>query len=98
MRQKLIYTNQTIRIYARVRDVDGNLADPQVIEFEFKQPNDTESTTYSIGAIKKQATGVYYIDLEIVQPGKHKYTWVTDGALKSSYKSFFDALDHDWVR
>jgi len=98
MRQKLIYTNQTIRIYARVRDVDGNLADPQVIEFEFKQPNDTESTTYSISTIKKQATGVYYIDLEIVQPGKHKYTWVTDGSLKSSYKSFFDALDHEWVR
>jgi len=46
MRQKLIYTNQTIRIYARIRDVDGNLADPQVIEFEFKQPKDYKKASY----------------------------------------------------
>ena len=88
MRQKLIYTNQSIRIYARIRNVNGDLADPQVIEFQYTKPNDTEPTVFTIGRIVKESTGVFYINIEIEDPGKHKYTWVTDGSLKSSYKGF----------
>ena len=58
MRQKLIYTNQSIRIYARVRNLSGDLSDPQVIEFYYKTPNATEMTLYSLGPIKKESTGI----------------------------------------
>lgn len=98
MRQKLIYSNQTIRIYARIRNLNGDLADPDVIEFQLVRPNDTDPTIYTIGTIVKESTGVYYINIEVTYPGKHKYTWLTDGSLKSSYKGFFEALDPEWIR
>jgi len=98
MRQKLIHTNQSIRIYARIRNISGDLADPSIIEFQYTKHNDTEPTVYSIGRIVKESTGVFYINIEIEEPGRHKYTWVTDGLLKSAYKGFFEAIDHQWER
>ena len=96
MKSKKIYTNQTIRIYSRVRDINGVLTNPQSIQFELRRPNDTEYTTYTISTtptIINESTGIFYIDLDVETQGRYKYSWFTYGNVTSSYKSFFEAED-----
>jgi hypothetical protein len=96
MKADKIYTSQTIRIYARIRDINGVLTNPQSIQFELQNPNDTEYTTYTgvtVPTIKNESTGIYYIDLDVVTQGKYKYSWFTYGNVTSSWKSFFEAED-----
>lgn len=96
MKADKIYTSQTIRIYARIRDINGVLTNPQSIQFELQKPNETEYTTYTgvtIPTIKNESTGTYYIDLDVETQGRYKYTWFTYGNVTSSWKSFFEAED-----
>ena len=96
MKSDIIFTNQTIRLLARIRDIDSNLIDPQSIEFELKKPNDSDYSVYTIitsPTINKQETGVYYIDIDVDVPGKYEYSWFTYGNPHTSAKSFFEAQD-----
>jgi hypothetical protein len=96
MKADVIYSNQSIRIKAKIRDVDGVLTDPSNITFELERPNDTEYTVYGTGttpAVTKESTGIWYIDLEVDTPGKWKYSWFTLGTVTSSWKGFFQVED-----
>ena len=89
-----VYTNQTIRIYGRIRDIDGNLSDPSTIAFIYLEPDDdTEGVNQ---AITKESVGVYYVTINVAKPGKHRYTWETYGTSTTTYKGFFQAEDNRW--
>ncbi len=100
MKSDVILTNQTIRIKARIRDIDGILTNPQSIQFELEKPGETNYTTYttaSTPAIVNESTGIYYIDLDVDVIGKWKYSWFTYGNVTSSWKSFFQVEDARYV-
>jgi hypothetical protein len=100
MKSEVIYTNQTIRIKARVRDIDGTLTNAQSIEFELEKPGETSYSTYTIlstPAIIHESTGVYYIDIDVDIIGKWKYSWFTYGTVTSSWKGFFQVEDARYV-
>jgi len=96
MKYDTILVNQTIRLKARIRNIDGDLVEPQSIEFELKKPNEDEYTVYNIITspnINNESTGVYYIDIDIDIPGRYDYSWFTYGDPQTSSKSFFVAED-----
>mgnify|MGYP000621002865 CR=1 FL=1 len=100
MKSDVIYTNQTIRIKARIRDIDGALTNPQSIEFELEKPGEASYsafTTLSTPAIVNESTGIYYIDLDVDMIGKWKYSWFTYGNVTSSWKGFFQVEDARYV-
>jgi hypothetical protein len=100
MKSDVIYTNQTIRIKARIRNIDGVLTNPQSIEFELEKPGETSYsafTTISTPAIVNESTGIYYIDLDVDMVGKWKYSWFTYGNVTSSWKGFFQVEDARYV-
>lgn len=88
MKQQQVFTNTTLRIKARIRDFEGELVDPQSIEFELKGPNETTYTTYTLGDIVKEDVGIYYIDVTFDTPGKFDYSWFTYGDPSTAWRSF----------
>ena len=100
MKADVIYTNQTIRIKARIRDINGTLTNPQSIQFELERPGATTYDTYTTNSdpgIVNESTGIYYIDLSIDEVGKWKYSWFTYGNVTSSWKGFFQVEDARYV-
>ena len=96
MKSKSILTDSLIRIKARIRDIDGDLIDPSAVEFELKKPGDTDYTVYTsltTPTVVNQSVGIYYIDLEIDEPGRWKYSWFSYGNPSASWKSFFEVED-----
>ena len=100
MKDDVIYTNQTIRIKARVRDIDGTLTNPQSIQFDLEKPGETGYTSYGITstpAVQTEGTGIFYIDLDVDMVGKWKYSWFTYGNVTASWKGFFQVEDARYV-
>lgn len=101
MKNDRILTHQTIRIKARIRTVDGDLVDPQSIEFELKRPDSEVYVPYDIiGArpvIIKEEVGIYYIDIDIDIPGIWQYSWFTYGYPETSWKGFFQAENARYI-
>jgi hypothetical protein len=97
MKQQTVLTNTTLRIKSRIRDFDGELVDPQSIQFEIKGPNDTSYTVYTIGSIVKESVGIYYIDITFDTPGRFDYSWFTYGNVTASWKGFFQVEDARYV-
>lgn len=96
MKNDIILTEQTIRLKARIRNIDGDLVSPQSIEFELKKPDETEYTVYNIisnPTVINESLGVYYIDIDVDIPGRYEYSWFTYGDPHTSAKSFFEAQD-----
>lgn len=96
MKSDIIFNHQTIRLKARIRDVDGDLIDPQSIEFEIRRPDEEDYSVYTIitnPTIIKTGIGIYQIDIEIDKPGRYDYSWFTYGNPHSSIKSFFQVED-----
>lgn len=96
MKNKSILTDTTLRVKARIRDIDGDLVDPSTVEFEVKKPGETSYTIYTSltnPPVINQSVGIYYIDLEIDEPGRWKYSWFSYGNPTSSWKGFFEVED-----
>lgn len=96
MKNDIILTEQTIRLKAKIRDMNGDLVIPQSIEFELKKPDESEYSVYTIisnPAIKSDNTGTYYIDIDVDIPGRYEYSWFTYGSPHTSAKSYFEAQD-----
>ena len=70
-------------ITARIRDVDGDLADPTTVAFTVLAPDDTQATyTYGVDAeVVKEATGVYSLTTVFADPGRWVVHVATTGAL-----------------
>jgi len=97
MKQQTVLTNTTLRIKSRIRDFDGELVDPQSIQFEIKGPNDTSYTVYTLGSIVKESVGIYYIDITFDTPGRFDYSWFTYGTPSTSWKSFVQVENARYV-
>ena len=100
MKADVIYTNQTIRIKARVRDIDGTLTNPQSIQFDLEKPGETEYSSYGITStppVQTEGTGIFYIDIDVDMVGKWKYSWFTYGNVTASWKGFFQVEDARYV-
>lgn len=96
MKNDVILTEQTIRLKARIRDINGDLVNPQSIEFELKKPDELEYTVYTIISDPKiinESTGIFYIDIDVDIPGRYEYSWFTYGSPHTSAKSYFEAQD-----
>ena len=95
-----IYTNSTVKIYARIKDETGTLVDPAGIDFYITEPGIGATAmhyTYGIGTtIQTSGTGIFYVEWLPADPGKYKYTWETSGDVQSSFKSFFEVEDSRW--
>lgn len=100
MKNHKILTNQLIRIKAKVRDINGDLVDPQTIYIEISKPGDDSPTIYNTvtsPAVVKESVGLYYIDFYIDEPGRYKYSWFTLGYPEASWKGFFEAENARFV-
>ena len=96
MKNKALLTNSRIRIKSRIRDIDGDLVDPSTIEFELRKPGESSYEVYTsltVPTVLRQSVGIYYIDLDIDEPGRWQYSWFTYGDPTTSWKSFFEVED-----
>jgi hypothetical protein len=100
MESMTVLTNSTVKIYARVVNEYDELSDPQGIRFIYVLPDDT-STTYAYTAdansvVKKKETGIYYVQLDLTMPGKHRYSWESYGTLQGASKGFIQVDNDRW--
>lgn len=102
--QSPIYTNTTVKIYAKIKDEDGNQIDPDGIDFFITWPGiGTTTIQYSYGnidgTIQKTGSGStaeYFVEWLTDDPGKYKYTWETTGTVQTAFKSFFEVENSRW--
>lgn len=101
MKMDRILTHQTIRIKARIRNIDGDLVDPQSIRFEIKRPDSDEYTGHTVmgdrPVIVREELGIYYIDIDLDIPGIWRYSWFTYGYPESSWKGFFEVENARYI-
>ena len=66
-----------VRITAKIKSLDGDLADPTTLTFSIKEPNGTiTSYTWSSDAeVVRVGVGDFYIDWDSTTSGLHKYRW-----------------------
>ncbi len=102
MPQNPIYTNSTIKIYAKIKDEDGNYVDPTGLDFYITGPGTGATTinfTYGDGVVLKSGggtTGIYYVEYLPTTSGRYKYTWEASGTIQAAFKSFFEVDDSRW--
>ena len=102
MPQNPIYTNSTIKIYAKIKDEDGNYVDPSGLDFYITGPGTGATTinyTYGDGVVLKSGagtTGIYYVEYLPETAGRYKYTWEASGTIQAAFKSFFEVDDSRW--
>jgi hypothetical protein len=100
MESMTVLTNSTVKIYARVVNEYDELSDPQGINFIYVLPDDTSETySYSVSAssvVKKKETGIYYVQLDLTMPGKHRYSWESYGTLQGASKGFIQVDNDRW--
>lgn len=71
--------------------LDGALTDPSGVLFKFQNPAGTETTyTYGVdGALVKDSTGIYHVDLSVTTKGVWAYRWESTGAAQSANEGEF---------
>ena len=99
MPQNPIYTNSTIKIYAKIKDENGNYVDPTGLDFYITGPGTGATTinyTSGSGVSGAGTTGIYYVEYLPTTAGRHKYTWEATGTIQAAFKSFFEVDDSRW--
>jgi hypothetical protein len=66
-----------IRITTTFTDLAGTAADPTAVTCMVRAPNGTQTTP----TVTKSATGIYYADVTVDQPGDWHYRMVGTGAV-----------------
>lgn len=80
-----------IRLKTTIEEL-GTAADPGTLVLTILKP-DGSTVTYTYGTdadVVRNTTGVYYVDYEIDQPGRHRYSWTSTGAAQAYEKETFD--------
>lgn len=95
-----VLTNSTVRVYARIVNEYDELSDPQGIRFIYTLPDDTVFT-YVYGdaqtpTVQRKELGVFFIQLDLTMPGKHRYTWESYGLFQGAYKGFIQVDNDRW--
>lgn len=79
------------RLEVTFRGEDGNLADPTVVEFSIREPDDVV-TTYIYGEdaeLVRDTAGVYYVRWDIVAAGWYHWRFQGSGNLGVAEESSF---------
>ena len=95
-----VLTNSTVRVYARIVNEYDELSDPQGIRFIYTLPDDTVFT-YVYGdaqapTVQRKELGVFFIQLDLTMPGKHRYSWESYGLFQGAYKGFIQVDNDRW--
>lgn len=78
--------------------VDGAAADPTTIIFKYMNPAGTITTlTYGVdSAVKKSATGIYYVDIDGDTSGTWYYRFESAGSAKAGEESSFEIYESEF--
>ena len=82
------------RLTVTFKNLVGSETDPSAISFKMLEPDGTVTTyVYSVDAeLVKSSTGVYYVDYDPDQAGRHLYRFIGTGTVAQTVESEF------WVR
>lgn len=83
--------NNPARIKIFIATVAAVLTDPSALRFEYRKPNDETTTllTYGVdGAVVKETTGIYHVDLPNDVGGTWKWHWESDGVEAADQGSY----------
>jgi hypothetical protein len=76
------YIGDTPRLKTSFYSITGELVDPTTVTFKIKPPQgELVTATYAGGQVKKESTGVYYLDYPITESGIHEYRTEATGTL-----------------
>jgi hypothetical protein len=78
-----------VRLTATFTNSAGVATDPTVVLCRVKSPTTTTIYTYNPGAIVKDATGVYYIDVSVSAVGQWWYRWEGAGTVEQADEGAF---------
>lgn len=84
---KTIYnTGDRVRCTGTLKQTDGTLADPTVVNAWYRTPANALTTlTYGTDdALAKDTTGVYFFDLDVDTPGRWVYGFYSTGTGKAA--------------
>jgi len=81
-----------VRCTCTYTDANGAAQDPTVVKFSFLAPTALAPTVYTYPtdvALKKSATGVYYVDVNVTEAGRWHYRCYATGAGQSAGENWF---------
>lgn len=91
MAEQKHYVNGLIRLKAQFKNSAGTLADPGTVYFKLKRSDGT-TLEYQYGVnteLKKESTGIYYVDYAITMPYKHTYGFRGTSPVQQAAESSF---------
>ena len=80
-----------VRVTGQFKDIAGTLIDPGTVKFKFTTPAGVVTTyTYGVdGALIKDSTGNYHVDLSAGEAGPWFYRWENTGAGQAAQEGEF---------
>jgi len=79
-----------VRVTANFTDINGVLTDPSLINLGIKLPSgDIDYVTYSGGEIEREATGIYYYDIDVETAGVYRIYWWSEGPAQGAGNDLF---------
>ena len=81
-----------VRVIAKIKDLDGVLADPTTLVFSIKEPDGTTTsyTWITDDEMVRVDTGDFYIEWDATQSGLHKYRWQASGDVQVAFGGAFN--------
>ena len=81
-----------IRIRARIKNWDGDLANPTTLQCTVHEPDGTNTTFVwnTDTELVRESTGEFYIDWDADQSGLHKYRWQAGGTIVAAFGGSFN--------
>jgi hypothetical protein len=84
-----------VQFKTTIRDLTGALADPTGLVCKIVDPSSNqEKLTYGVDAdLKKEATGIYYVDRTIDESGLWRYRFEASGAVQTHEENFIEVRE-----
>lgn len=84
----------TVRLTAAFTNAAGTAADPATVTLQIKDPSgNVDNYTYAGATVTKSATGSYYYDLSVDEPGTWFFRWKGTGAVATAEEGSFDVRE-----
>ena len=81
------------RLTGTFTDIDDDVIDPETVACKVRKPSGT-ITTYTYDAdITKSSTGIYYIDVDITEPGRWWNRYYSTGTGKAAGEQEFEVRE-----
>lgn len=82
------------RISATFKNSAGVATDPTAVSFKYTKPSGTTTTlVYGVdGALVKDSTGNYHVDLSLTERGRWFYRWIGTGTVEEVDEGEFEVF------